>query len=76
MSIGTSCMSISNVTTLASKQQSTMFFDANIWRLDSNQLKNILDKHFRVISSYDVEERLQDISMKDDIWQPDLKELA
>ncbi len=30
ISIGINCMSISDVTTLACKQQSTMFFDANI----------------------------------------------
>ncbi len=67
ISIGINCLSISDVTTLACKQQSTMFFDANIWRLNSDQLKSILDKHFRIISNLDVKVRLQDIGMKDDI---------
>ena len=40
-----------------------MFIDTEIWNFDSYRLKEILDRHFRVVSIHDIHARLKHIAM-------------
>ena len=71
--VNAECRSISEATTVSCKRESTMFFDTDIWELDSYKLKEILDKHFRLTTSRDVYAKLNSTTMKS-TWKPDIIE--
>jgi hypothetical protein len=58
ISVGSNCRSISESTSILCKQQASMFFDTEIWILDNNRLKEILNNHFRVVTTHDIYARL------------------
>ncbi len=50
-----------------------MFFNTEIWNFDSYRLKEILDRHFRVVSIHDIHARLKHIAMDSKMWKPDVE---
>ncbi len=75
ISVGSNCRSISESTSILCKQQASMFFDTEIWTLDNNRLKEILNNHFRVVTTHDIYARLQPIAMDSQMWKPDVNAL-
>jgi len=67
--------SISELTSISCKQESTMFYDDDMWNEGNENILEILDKHFRIATKHDVSAKLRNIGMSRSIWKPDITAL-